>query len=413
MKSNNQNKIIVAVSGGFDPIHIGHVRLFQEAKKLGDELVVILNNDNWLVAKKGSAFMPELERKEILEALSSVDRVVVTQHPPNPKDMSVCYELEKLRPHIFANGGDRYLDNIPEVATCQAIGCKMVFNVGKGGKVQSSSWLLDKHARESRLRDWAGIFSSKKVIVFDLDGTLTKSKSNLDQEMAQLLYRLLEIKKIAVISGGNYTQFQSQFLNYLKCQGDRLKNLLILPTSGGELHQYQKGKWRQVYKHILTSAEKKKIFNAFEKAFRDISYQKPRKTYGRVIEDRQSQITFSALGQKAPLAEKKKWNKKQDIRKELQSALKKYLPQFEIRLGGLTSIDITKKGINKAYGVTQIMKLLKVKKRDLLYVGDALYKGGNDFVVKKTGIATLAVKNEAETKIFIRSLIRFNEEKDK
>lgn len=133
---------IVAVSGGFDPIHIGHVRMFERARALGNELVVILNNDNWLRAKKQHIFMPEKQRKEVIEALRPVDRVVLTGHGKHPKDMSVCAELRALKPHIFANGGDRKYDNIPEVPVCDAIGCAMVFNVGDGGKVQSSSWLL-------------------------------------------------------------------------------------------------------------------------------------------------------------------------------------------------------------------------------------------------------------------------------
>ena len=140
-KNNEEKQVIVAVSGGFDPVHIGHVRLFKEAKKLGDKLIAILNNDNWLIAKKGYVFMPEQERKEVLESFRDVDEVVLTEHPQNTKDMSVCQALLKLRPDIFANGGDRFEDNIPEVKTCQTIGCKMVFNVGRGGKIQSSSWL--------------------------------------------------------------------------------------------------------------------------------------------------------------------------------------------------------------------------------------------------------------------------------
>lgn len=134
--------IVVAVSGGFDPLHVGHIRMFREAKRLGDKLVVILNNDNWLKKKRGFVFMPQKERKELIEAIKHVDEVILTSHPQNPKDMSVCAELKKLRPHIFANGGDRKLDNIPEVSVCKAMGTKMVFNLGKGGKIQSSSWLL-------------------------------------------------------------------------------------------------------------------------------------------------------------------------------------------------------------------------------------------------------------------------------
>lgn len=150
MKSKDKKSIVVAVSGGYDPVHFGHVRLFRAAKKLGDKLVVILNNDNWLKKKKGYAFMPEKERKEIIEEFSCVDQVVISHHPKNPKDMSVCKDLELVRPDIFANGGDRTRKNIPEVATCKQVGCKMVFNVGHGGKVQSSSWLLDKNKQRQK-----------------------------------------------------------------------------------------------------------------------------------------------------------------------------------------------------------------------------------------------------------------------
>lgn len=144
----SRRKIVVAVSGGFDPIHIGHVRMFEKAKALGDELVVILNNDHWLQKKKGYSFMPERERKEVIEALWPVDRVFITKHKKNPKDVSVSAELRILKPDIFANGGDRKLDNIPEVVVCDEIGCQTVFNIGRGGKVQSSSWLLDKYKKD-------------------------------------------------------------------------------------------------------------------------------------------------------------------------------------------------------------------------------------------------------------------------
>jgi len=152
MPKNKKKKTVVAVSGGFDPIHIGHVRLFNEAKKLGDELVVILNNDNWLNKKKGFALMSEKERKEIIESLKPVDRVIISKHRRNFKDRSICVELANLKPDIFANGGDR--DKIDaqkkssslnlEQKLCQELGIKMIFNVGRGGKVQSSSWLAKK-----------------------------------------------------------------------------------------------------------------------------------------------------------------------------------------------------------------------------------------------------------------------------
>lgn len=148
-KSKNKKPIVVAVSGGFDPLHVGHVRMFREAKKHGDKLVVILNNDNWLKKKKGFAFMPEKERKELIRHIKWVDDVVLTGHKPNDSDRSVCRELHKLKPHVFANGGDRKLDNIPEVAVCEKHGIKMVFNIGHGGKIQSSSWLLNSYMGEA------------------------------------------------------------------------------------------------------------------------------------------------------------------------------------------------------------------------------------------------------------------------
>jgi cytidyltransferase-like protein len=138
---------VVAISGGFDPVHIGHIKLIKEAKSLGDRLVVILNNDNWLKAKKGFAFMSQTERSAVLSAMRDVDEVVITKHPQNPADMSVCAELQQLKPDIFANGGDRKADNIPEYQLCQKLGIKMVFNVG-GEKAQSSSELV-KRAKEA------------------------------------------------------------------------------------------------------------------------------------------------------------------------------------------------------------------------------------------------------------------------
>ena len=152
----DRKKTVVAVSGGFDPLHIGHVRLLNEAKKLGDELVVILNNDNWLTQKKGFVFMAEQDRKEILKSLSAVDEVILTSHTKNDPDRSVCGELRKLRPHIFANGGDRNKQDAakedsslnPDVTLCRELGIKVVFNVGKGGKLRSSSELVTRFRKK-------------------------------------------------------------------------------------------------------------------------------------------------------------------------------------------------------------------------------------------------------------------------
>lgn len=142
--------IVVAVSGGFDPIHIGHIRMIQDAAKLGDELVVIVNNDCWLIKKKGFVFMPEEERVEIIRAIAGVSRVVLTEHPADPEDMSVAETLRHIRPDIFCNGGDRHAENTPEDVVCGELGIKMVFNVGEGGKIQSSSELVRKIGNKER-----------------------------------------------------------------------------------------------------------------------------------------------------------------------------------------------------------------------------------------------------------------------
>lgn len=128
----------VVVSGGFDPVHIGHIRYFKEAKELGDKLIVILNTDEWLWAKKGYVFMSFEDRKEILESIRYVDEIVKCIDT----DHTVSKTLIKLRPDIFAKGGDRTLENIPEAEICRRLGIEMKFNVG-GGKIRSSSWIVE------------------------------------------------------------------------------------------------------------------------------------------------------------------------------------------------------------------------------------------------------------------------------
>lgn len=182
-----KNKIIVAVSGGMDPIHIGHVRLIQDARKLGDKLVVILNNDNWLKKKKGHIFMHQDERKEVIESIKGVDEVILTSHKPNPDDMSVSKELMRIKPNIFANGGDRTSTNIPEAPVCKKIGCEMVFNVGQGGKIQSSSWLLSKYLKSIKAKSQIDVEKSLK----GAGKALANSKINLPLELKTRLTRLI------------------------------------------------------------------------------------------------------------------------------------------------------------------------------------------------------------------------------
>ena len=256
---------------------------------------------------------------------------------------------------------------------------------------------------KSALDEVPAKLSEKKIIIFDLDGTLTESKSDMNGETASLFCDLLKKKTAAVMGGGDYPQFQKQFLERLNCPEERLENLYILPTSGGRMYKRGARGWRLVYEESFTDKEKAAILDAFEKAFKDIGYVPPMETFGPVMEDRGSQITFSAAGQKAPLEKKKEWNEKSDVRPRLKSALEKYLPEFEIRTGGLTSIDVTKKGIDKAYGVRKIAELTGVPVEEMIYVGDALYEGGNDAAVFRTGIDTIQVSGPSEVKYLLRN----------
>ncbi|MFA6999628.1 MAG: adenylyltransferase/cytidyltransferase family protein [Candidatus Paceibacterota bacterium] len=160
----SKKKKVVMVSGGFDPIHIGHIRYIKEAKKLGDFLVVVLNNDNWLRAKKGKEFMCEKDRKEIIEAIAGVDQVIISSHQKNPKDMSVCKELIKIKPDIFAKGGDRDEKDSQDPKSSlykenqihRRLGIQIVFNVGYGGKVRSSSELTKEYSKHLKKHENKG-----------------------------------------------------------------------------------------------------------------------------------------------------------------------------------------------------------------------------------------------------------------
>jgi len=248
---------------------------------------------------------------------------------------------------------------------------------------------------------------NKELVIFDLDGTLTPSKSAISSKTAKLLARLLENNKIAIIGGGHFKQFQKQLLSKIKLKPEAAFNLFLFPANSTSFFRFKKDEWKKIYGFSLSEKEKRKIFSAFEKAFKENKYKKPKKVYGQVIEDRGSQITFSALGQKAPMLKKERWNKTQDIRPKLMRSLKKELPGFEVRSGGLTSIDVTGKGIDKAYGVKKIKEIFKIPISKMLFVGDALYPGGNDYAAKKTGIDCVKVSDPKDTERFIKKILKY------
>ena len=235
----------------------------------------------------------------------------------------------------------------------------------------------------------------KKLIVFDLDGTLAESKSSVDSEMSGLLHDLLGIVKVAVISGGDWPQFEKQLLSNLPYD-QRLVNLSLLPTCGTKFFQFA-GDWRKIYSDDLTADEKTKIVGSLRQALGVVGLQ-VEKVWGEVIEDRGSQITFSALGQQAPLEEKNKWDSDFTKRKNIKAVLDTFIPEFSVRMGGATSIDVTKPGIDKAYGIGKLREVLRISLKEMIFIGDALFVGGNDFPVKEAGVVSISVRGPKETK---------------
>lgn len=242
----------------------------------------------------------------------------------------------------------------------------------------------------------------KKLIVFDLDGTLAESKSALDSEMATLLAGLLTVAKVAVISGGDWPQFDKQLVSNLP-EGQRMENLLLLPTCGTKFFQFE-GAWKKLYSEDFTEAEKAKIIASMDRALLEAGF-KPEKTWGEIVEDRGSQITFSALGQQAPLVEKEKWDPKFSKRTAIKAILDNYIPEFSVRMGGTTSIDITKPGIDKAYGIGKLRDVLGISIEEMIFVGDAIFPGGNDYPPKEMGVESICVRDVHECKRVIEAII--------
>jgi phosphomannomutase len=242
----------------------------------------------------------------------------------------------------------------------------------------------------------------KKLIVFDLDGTLAESKAALDAEMAALLHDLLGVVKVAVISGGDWPQFEKQVLSNLP-KDQHLENLSLLPTCGTKFYQYA-GDWNEIYAENFTADEKGTIVHALLNAIASAGF-KVERIWGETIEDRGSQITYSALGQQAPLEEKKKWDPDFTKRKKIKALLDELIPGFSVRLGGTTSVDVTRPGIDKAYGIGKLRDTLGIGINEMVFVGDALFPGGNDYPAEEAGVVSIQVKDPAESKKVIETIV--------
>ena len=242
----------------------------------------------------------------------------------------------------------------------------------------------------------------KRLIVFDLDGTLALSKSAIDTEMAASLQSLLGVANVAIISGGDWPQFETQVLSHLP-PGDYLAGLSLLPTCGTKFFRYS-GQWTKLYSEDFTAEEKARILAAFNAAIAQAGF-KAEKLWGEAIEDRGSQITYSALGQHAPLDEKSKWDPDYAKRKKIKAILDDSLKGFSVRMGGATSIDVTKPGIDKAYGIAKLTLILGIARNQMVYVGDALFPGGNDYPVEEAGVVSIAVRDPNDTSRVIQTVI--------
>lgn len=235
-----------------------------------------------------------------------------------------------------------------------------------------------------------------RAALFDIDDTLAESFQPPSASMLEKLTRLLEKIPVAIISASGYPRLQRDFLPTLE-KSPSVKNLYLLPNSSAQAYTWQDG-WNEEYSLLLSPEEKQRIHDAIEKS---VENPDPR----ALILDREVQIAYAAIGLESSLEEKKSWDPDQSKRNILKKKLDVLLPEFEVLIGGMTTIDITKGQINKAYGVRWLSQKLRIPPEDMLFVGDALYEGGNDAVVIPTGIQTNAVKNPAETEQIIDALL--------
>jgi HAD superfamily hydrolase (TIGR01484 family) len=244
-----------------------------------------------------------------------------------------------------------------------------------------------------------------RVMMFDLDGTLAESKQALSPEMSSLVSELLARTKAAIISGGGLEQFLAQVVSALPADA-ALENLYLLPTSGAALYEWRSGRWHKVYEERLSEAEAAEVGAAMEEAAREtgiVDLSAP--SYGPRIEYRGGDVSFSALGQKAPIALKKEWDPDHAKRLALRQAIALRLPRFSVAMGGSTTIDVTKQGVDKAYGIHRLATLLRIPERDMLYFGDELVSGGNDEAIFRTNVQARLVSSPEETAQAIRSML--------
>lgn len=243
----------------------------------------------------------------------------------------------------------------------------------------------------------------KKIIAFDLDGTLTESKQPMTAEIAELIDKLCAKYKVAIISGGSFQRFMEQFVHQLK----NTTNLILLPTSGSCRYEFDKDTkdWKQTYSHPFLQGIKEKVIEEFKKIISDKTFEIPEKHFGPYVEDRGNQITLSALGQNAPNEEKKLWDPHSIKRLKIRERLENFIPEIDAHIGGMTSVDVLPKGFDKAVGLKLLLEDSALSTKDMLFIGDSVFEGGNDYSPLKAGIETIGVKGPDETEKVIKSFL--------
>ena len=243
----------------------------------------------------------------------------------------------------------------------------------------------------------------KQLVAFDLDGTLAESKGQLQAPMQEALANLLDVADVAVISGGDWPQFEKQVASRM-LERANLHRLWLMPTTGTKLYTFDERGWHPVYAELFDDELRQKILTAFNDSLEATGF-KPEQTWGDLVEDRGSQITFSALGQQAPIEAKEKWDPKFEKRKVIQADLKQRLPGLSINMGGATSIDITREGVDKAYGLKKLRDASGIALDAMMFIGDAIFPGGNDYPAKELGLDTVRVRDPQETESVIAGIV--------
>lgn len=244
-----------------------------------------------------------------------------------------------------------------------------------------------------------------RAVLFDLDDTLTKSKQHIDEQMVAPFANLMAHTTVAIVSGASFEQQLKQFISGLP-KDSHFENLYSFPENAAKCCKWNDGEWKTEYAFSFKEGEAEEIIKALESVLTETHIVDNEPSYGPRIENRGAQVTFSALGQQAPVEMKHVWDPDQQKRKMIAEKLYPLLPNYDIKIGGGTSIDITQKGINKTYSIKWLSEKLNIPISDMTYVGDSLFPGGNDAVVIETEIPTIETKNPEQTIEIINEIVK-------